>query len=104
MNSTLKKTIVAALAMAFSLPASANYNSRYGTPVWSELPQRGMVSKNIWVGSWWSYKNNGIAYRQNATGDMKNGSGKPGAARPTTGRASTTTAIARLINSRTRLR
>ncbi|MFT5433949.1 MAG: hypothetical protein ACI9OJ_004661 [Myxococcota bacterium] len=74
---TLTNTVAAALLLGLALPASANDNSRYGTTVWKDLPLRGMVSKNVWVGSWWSYRNNGIAYRHRATGDMKNGYQKP---------------------------
>lgn len=77
MNNFKNSIIVGALALGFALPATANPNSRYGATAWKELPQRGMISKNVWVGSWWSYKNNGIAYRPNATGTMKNGGSNP---------------------------
>ncbi len=62
---------VLTLALLLASTSSANYNSKYGEVRLSSLPAKGMVSKNIWVGSWWSYKMNGIAYRQNATGDMQ---------------------------------
>ncbi|MFT7622921.1 MAG: hypothetical protein ACI9WU_002096 [Myxococcota bacterium] len=71
MLNTLKNIAVAAVLLGLAVPASANYNSRYGTHTWSDLPTKAVVSKNIWVGSWWAYKTNGIAHRQNATGDMK---------------------------------
>ncbi|MCA9522204.1 MAG: hypothetical protein KC609_14590, partial [Myxococcales bacterium] len=56
--------IAALVALAFSVSASAaNYNSRYGPVLWKDLPLRGSVSKVIWVGSWWPYTKNGVAWR-----------------------------------------
>ncbi len=63
----MTKTIVTVLVAAFLAPAVAladNYNDRYGEIRFGKLPLRGMVSHNVWVGSWWAYKTNGIAYRQ----------------------------------------
>ena len=78
MKSIMKFAMVMVLAFAFASTAAAqNYNTKYGETTWSKLPTRGMLSKNIWVGSWWSYKANGIGFRQNATGDMKNGKDNP---------------------------
>ena len=71
MKNTIKTLLLFVLMMVMAVPASANYNSRYGETNWSRLPLKGMLSKNIWVGSWWAYKWNGIALRHNATsGDM----------------------------------
>lgn len=52
------------LAMAFAPAVSeANPNTRYGEVLFSKLPLRGTVSKVVWVGSWWAYKRDGIAFR-----------------------------------------
>jgi hypothetical protein len=68
---TRNTTLIVALILGLASTSHANYNSKYGEVRLGSLPEKGTVSKNIWVGSWWSYKMNGIAYRQNAEGDMK---------------------------------
>ncbi len=70
MSKLMHISIVVAL-LGLATPASANYNTKYGETNWSRLPTKAVASKNIWVGSWWAYKTNGIAHRQNATGDMR---------------------------------
>jgi subtilisin-like proprotein convertase family protein len=40
-----------------------DYNKRYGQTQFKKLPEKGCVSKTVWVGSWWSYKDDGIANR-----------------------------------------
>ena len=60
------------LISAFALSAETNYNSRYGETRFNSLPLSGSVSKTIWVGQWWSYKNSGLAYRfKKGYGDEK---------------------------------
>ena len=39
------------------------YNARYGENVFSKLPHGGMTSKTPWVGSWWAYIKDGMAFR-----------------------------------------
>lgn len=51
------------LGMALSAPARASDNDQYGEIRWGQLPLTGQVSKSIWVGSWWAYTRDGIAYR-----------------------------------------
>ena len=65
------QALIITLILGLASTATANYNSKYGEVRLGSLPAKGMVSKNIWVGSWWSYKMNGIAYRQNAEGEMR---------------------------------
>ena len=61
----IHRTIGISLIAALWLPgrADANPNERYGETRFSKLPLRGTVSKTVWVGSWWAYKRDGIAYR-----------------------------------------
>jgi len=63
----MKKIITPLGALALSLlllaPAAAQDNTGYGETRFNKLPLSGMVSKNLWVGSWWSYAQDGIAYR-----------------------------------------
>ncbi len=57
---------VASTAMAQqNFPTSDN--DRYGETRWNKLPKTGTISKDIWVGSWWAYKKDGIACRWNAS-------------------------------------
>ena len=76
MNHTIYRIVALALALGLALPALANKNSRYGETGWNRLPTQGTVTKNIWVGSWWAYKWNGIAYRQNANSEYRNRKGE----------------------------
>lgn len=59
------KTIVVSVALGSLLasPALARDNDGYGETRWNNLPLKGHVSKPIWVGSWWAYSHDGIAYR-----------------------------------------
>ncbi|MBR57600.1 MAG: hypothetical protein CMH54_06020 [Myxococcales bacterium] len=41
-------------------------NDRYGETRWNKLPKAATISKDIWVGSWWAYKKDGIACRWHA--------------------------------------
>ena len=44
------KALVFLLALAFALPAAAqNYNTRYGETRFGSLPEKGAVSKTVWV-------------------------------------------------------
>ena len=45
--------------------ADDTYNERYGETRFSSLPHGGMTSKTPWVGSWWAYIKDGMAYRWN---------------------------------------
>ncbi len=63
MINTIKKLLVAGLILPFAAPAMAGDNDDYGETRFNSLPLSGMISKNIWVGSWWAYKADGIAYR-----------------------------------------
>lgn len=38
-------------------------NSRYGETRINQLPTKGKLANKPWVGSWWAYTKNGIAYR-----------------------------------------
>ena len=54
----------ATLATAsFAVPAMAMDNSHYGEARINQLPEQGRLSHAPWVGSWWAYKTDGIAYR-----------------------------------------
>ncbi len=57
------KLLVLGLALSFALPAMARDNDDYGETRFNSLPLSGMVSKNVWVGSWWAYRTDGSAYR-----------------------------------------
>jgi len=64
----------AVVALFFSLNAYAayeDYNQRYGEYRFNQLPEKGAVSKTVWVGQWWSYKKDGVAHRFNADYDTK---------------------------------
>jgi subtilisin-like proprotein convertase family protein len=67
-----KTAILAGLVtVLFSLNVFAayeDYNKRYGEYRFDKLPEKGAVSKTVWVGQWWSYKNDGVARRFNGTG------------------------------------
>lgn len=61
-----KRLVCAALSvgLGFATPAAlAADNDLYGEVRWNNLPLKGQVSKSIWVGSWWAYTRDGIAYR-----------------------------------------
>ena len=52
------------LGLALATPAArAGDNDNYGEVRWGSLPLVGQISKSIWVGSWWGYTRDGIAYR-----------------------------------------
>lgn len=55
--------VVAGLSLVVPATSWSNPNTRYGEVLFSKLPLRGTVSKIVWVGSWWAYKRDGIAYR-----------------------------------------
>lgn len=56
--------LTAGLAVGgFALPVSAMDNTYYGEARFNELPSKGRASHKIWVGSWWAYTKDGIAYR-----------------------------------------
>jgi len=66
--------VAAIVTVLFSLNASAayeDYNQRYGEYRFNKLPEKGSVSKTVWVGQWWSYKNDGIGRRYNAESGLK---------------------------------
>jgi len=48
--------------------ANDDYNERYGETRFSKLPHGGMTSKTPWVGSWWSYEKDGMAFRWQQSG------------------------------------
>lgn len=54
-------------ALASAEPDDA-YVSRYGETRINSLPRGGSVTKKVWVGSWWDYTRDGIAFRYQ-TGD-----------------------------------
>lgn len=56
----LNGLLVACLAAS---PALAQDNAVYGETRINELPARGVAARPIWVGSWWAYTRDGIAYR-----------------------------------------
>lgn len=51
------------LAAAAGAPALAFDNSHYGDTRINELPAKARIAHRPWVGSWWAYTRNGIAYR-----------------------------------------
>jgi len=64
MRTSINWIIAGALTLgAFSGAALAQDNSRYGETRIGELPNQGVSSHRLWVGSWWSYSSNGIANR-----------------------------------------
>ncbi len=61
---TIAKITAASLACAvMATPALATENSAYGETRINELPTRGVLAHKPWVGSWWAYTKNGVAYR-----------------------------------------
>ncbi len=66
---TLTRLVVCTLAVCTLLVAAsagaalAADNESYGETRWSNLPLRGALSKTPWVGSWWGYGYDGLAYR-----------------------------------------
>lgn len=56
------------LIMGGSASADDSYNERYGEILFNKLPHGGMVSKTPWVGSWWAYATDGMAFRWNESG------------------------------------
>lgn len=68
---TLKKTlsagITAGVVSAALIGTAAADNSIYGDTRANELPSKGVVATPIWVGSWWAYTKNGIAYRHKSS-------------------------------------
>ncbi|MCB9548301.1 MAG: proprotein convertase P-domain-containing protein [Myxococcales bacterium] len=70
---TIKKTITSTLAAGIAslgllAPAVAQDNATYGDTRVNELPARGMAAHAIWVGSWWAYSRDGVAYRHKLRG------------------------------------
>jgi len=69
MNTPMKHLVTGLLVIGLSLSlatsAGARDNENYGETRWSKLPTRGMVSKAVWVGSWWAYGTDGIGRRYN---------------------------------------
>lgn len=67
-----KTTLIIALLLAAPSLAQAQsnetYDTRYGETRINALPKGGAVKKKVWVGSWWDYTRDGIAYRYK-TGD-----------------------------------
>lgn len=68
--------IAIAIAILFAttsvFAAYEDYNKRYGEYRYNKLKEKGSVSKNVWVGSWWAYKSDGLANRYRAGyGDTK---------------------------------
>ena len=61
-------TLVVVLISANAFAAYEDYNKRYGEYRFNKLPEKGAVSKTVWVGQWWSYKSDGIATRFNGSG------------------------------------
>ncbi len=63
------KLLTAAVATTALLatPALAD-NSRYGETRINQLPAQGRTNHALWVGSWWAYTRNGIAYRHKTSG------------------------------------
>jgi len=67
------RTVAILLACALvEIPLSAfaayeDYNKRYGEYRFNKLPEKGAVSKTVWVGQWWSYKKDGVATRFNGS-------------------------------------
>jgi subtilisin-like proprotein convertase family protein len=57
--------LIGLIALTAGSPALAqsNYNTRYGDVRINQLPRGGMTSHIPWVGSWWDYTRDGIAYR-----------------------------------------
>lgn len=66
LRNILKKAGVALstgiITCALAAPAVAD-NGMYGETRINELPNKGKSANALWVGSWWAYKKNGIAYR-----------------------------------------
>ncbi len=61
---TIIRTVAAlCLCAAFISPAAARDNDKYGETRFNELPTHGSLSKTPWVGSWWAYGTDGLAYR-----------------------------------------
>ena len=59
--------VAAALAVsALATPAGADDNTRYGEVRINELPAKRKTAHRPWVGSWWAYRSNGVAYRHRA--------------------------------------
>ena len=67
-NKALTLFAVVALA-ATATPALATSNSDYGETRINQLPQQGKSAHALWVGSWWAYKRDGIAYRHKTSGN-----------------------------------
>ena len=63
MTKTITRLVLFALALLLAVPAAARDNDGYGETRFSELPLRGALSKTPWVGSWWAYQRDGLAYR-----------------------------------------
>ena len=66
--------IAALITVLFSLNAFAayeDYNKRYGEYRYNKLPEKGSISKTVWVGQWWSYKKDGIGARYNTAQHTK---------------------------------
>lgn len=68
MKTTIKRLALTlgGLTVAAS-PALAQDNSRYGETRINQLPDKGKSAHALWVGSWWAYKRNGIAYRHKSS-------------------------------------
>ena len=63
MKNTLRLLATSILVLSFVGQATARDNDDYGETRFNSLPVKGMVSKTIWVGSWWAYGTDGSAFR-----------------------------------------
>lgn len=64
MRHILKNTLLLGLTLGLAAPALARGdNTNYGETRFNALPLSGVISKTIWVGSWWAYSRDGSAYR-----------------------------------------
>jgi subtilisin-like proprotein convertase family protein len=69
--SSIVSALVVVLFASSAMAAYEDYNKRYGEYRFGKLPEKGSVSKTVWVGQWWSYKKDGIATRFNGSSGMQ---------------------------------
>ncbi len=77
------KTAAFFAAALLATPAAATSNSEYGETRINQLPRQGNSAHALWVGSWWAYTKNGIAYRHKTRGGFEECDGVDQDASPT---------------------
>lgn len=72
---TIASTIAAGITSAALIGTAAADNAIYGDTRINQLPVKSVAANPIWVGSWWAYSRDGIAYRHKSARDFPECSG-----------------------------